>query len=82
MLADWRYPGDIRKADAHEPSFLRGLGVPLIETDTHWVIQSFSYPNYLRELGRNAQSALHTFDGGPGAPQRVPAGATLSHGCL
>jgi acetamidase/formamidase/AraC-like DNA-binding protein len=56
--------GDIRvtlhKSDGTQPSFLRGLGVPLIETDTHWVIQSFSYPNYLRELGRNAQSDVYT----------------------
>ena len=50
----------LHKADGTRPSFLRGLGVPLIETDTHWVIQSFSYPNYLRELGRNAQSDVYT----------------------
>lgn len=41
------------------PAFLRALGGPLIETPTHWVIQSFSYPNYLRELGRDAQSKVY-----------------------
>ncbi|WP_072395153.1 acetamidase/formamidase family protein [Hyphomicrobium sp. CS1GBMeth3] len=38
---------------------LRGLAAPLIETESHWVIQSFSYPNYLRELGLNAQSDVY-----------------------
>jgi acetamidase/formamidase len=38
---------------------LRGLSAPLIETETHWVIQSFSYENYLRDLGRDAQSEVY-----------------------
>lgn len=41
------------------PGYLRALGGPLIETPTHWVIQSFSYPNYLRDLGRDAQSKVY-----------------------
>lgn len=55
--------GDIRltlhKMTADGPPFLRALSGPLIETETHWVIQSFSYPNYLRELGRDAQSKVY-----------------------
>ena len=55
--------GDIRvrlhKRGAQAPKHLTGLSAPLIETETHWVIQSFSYPNYLTELGREAQSAVY-----------------------
>ncbi|WP_417480753.1 acetamidase/formamidase family protein [Maricaulis maris] len=42
------------------PRFLRGLGSPIIETADSWVIQSFSHPNYLRDLGRNAQTEVYT----------------------
>ena len=55
--------GDIRirlhKAGGPGLTCLRGLGTPLIETDRHWVIQAFSYQNYLRELGRDAQSEVY-----------------------
>lgn len=54
--------GDLRitlhKARA-EPAFLRGLKGPVIETEDLWVIQSFSYSNYLRELGTSAQSEVY-----------------------
>lgn len=54
--------GDLRitlhKAQA-EPGFLRGLKGPMIETEDLWVIQSFSYSNYLRELGASAQSEVY-----------------------
>lgn len=54
--------GDLRitlhKARA-EPGFLRGLKGPIIETEDLWVIQSFSYSNYLRELGASAQSEVY-----------------------
>jgi acetamidase/formamidase/AraC-like DNA-binding protein len=55
--------GDIRLT-LHKPGetcapHLRGLSAPLIETETHWVIQSFSYENYLRDLGRDAQSEVY-----------------------
>ncbi|WP_133471933.1 acetamidase/formamidase family protein [Paraglaciecola marina] len=33
---------------------------PLIETDTEWVILGFSHPNYLKELGDNAQSDIYS----------------------
>ena len=49
----------LHKAAEQPPPFLRALSGPLVETDTHWVIQSFSYPNYLRELGRDAQSKIY-----------------------
>jgi acetamidase/formamidase len=54
--------GDLRitlhKARA-APAFLRGLKGPVIETEDCWVIQSFSYSNYLRELGTSAQSEVY-----------------------
>ncbi|MGV8954742.1 MAG: acetamidase/formamidase family protein [Cypionkella sp.] len=54
--------GDLRivlhKAGA-EPAFLRGTKGPIIETEDCWVIQSFSYSNYLRELGSSAQSEVY-----------------------
>jgi acetamidase/formamidase/AraC-like DNA-binding protein len=55
--------GDIRvtlhkQGGAAQP-MLRGLTAPLLETERHWIIQSFSYPNYLRELGRTAQSDVY-----------------------
>lgn len=54
--------GDLRitlhKALA-EPAFLRGMKGPIIETEDCWVIQSFSYSNYLRELGSSAQSEVY-----------------------
>ncbi|UAK26527.1 acetamidase/formamidase family protein [Sphingomonas nostoxanthinifaciens] len=35
------------------------LTYPLIETDDEWVISGFSHPNYLEELGQNAQSEIY-----------------------
>lgn len=56
LTGDFRFR--LHKA-RQEPSFLRGLKGPLIETPDAWVIQSFSYPNYLRELGSSAQSEVY-----------------------
>lgn len=54
--------GDIRlvlhKRGETEKAFLNGLGAPLIETGDAWLLHGFSYTNYLRELGRNAQSEV------------------------
>lgn len=47
------------RASVGLPCFLRGLNTPLIDTGTHWVVQAFSYQNYLRELGRHAQSDVY-----------------------
>ena len=38
---------------------LRDLDYPLIETETEWVILGFSYPDYLKELGEDAQSEVY-----------------------
>ncbi len=37
---------------------LESLDFPMIETKDEWVLQGFSYPNYLAELGGNAQSDI------------------------
>jgi len=49
----------LHKAGTDGPAHLRGLNAPMIETETHWVVQGFSYPNYLRELGKAAQSEVY-----------------------
>jgi acetamidase/formamidase len=38
---------------------LSGLACPLLETPNEWVLHGFSYSNYLRELGRDAQAAVY-----------------------
>jgi len=38
---------------------LRDLDYPLIETDDEWVILGFSHPDYLLELGDDAQSEVY-----------------------
>jgi len=37
---------------------LEGVDFPMIETASEWVMQGFSYPNYLADLGASAQSAI------------------------
>ena len=37
---------------------LAELAYPLLETQDEWVVHGFSYPNYLAELGPEAQSAI------------------------
>jgi acetamidase/formamidase len=37
---------------------LEALDYPLIETKEDWVLSGFSYPNYLRDLGPDAQNAI------------------------
>ena len=39
---------------------LADLRHPLLETRDEWVIHGFSYPNYLAELGAEAQSAIYS----------------------
>lgn len=39
---------------------LRGLSTPLIETPEEWVVQSFSFENHLRDLGRSAQTDVYS----------------------
>lgn len=38
---------------------LRDLDYPLIETESEWVIMGFSHPDYLKELGEDAQSEVY-----------------------
>ncbi|SFG27416.1 Acetamidase/formamidase [Novosphingobium sp. CF614] len=37
----------------------RDLDYPLIETETEWVVMGFSHPDYLKELGEDAQSEVY-----------------------
>jgi acetamidase/formamidase/AraC-like DNA-binding protein len=39
--------------------YLRDLDYPMIETATEWVIMGFSHPDYLKELGEDAQSEVY-----------------------
>jgi len=41
------------------PGKLIDLDYPLIETPDEWVITGFSHPNYLKELGKNAQTEVY-----------------------
>jgi acetamidase/formamidase/AraC-like DNA-binding protein len=47
-----------KKGGAGKP-FLDGLCAPLLETQDAWILHGFSYSNYLRELGRYAQSEIY-----------------------
>lgn len=38
---------------------LKDVDYPLIETETEWVIMGFSHPDYLKELGPDAQSEVY-----------------------
>jgi acetamidase/formamidase len=37
---------------------IEGLDFPMIETEGEWVLQGFSFPNYLADLGAEAQSEI------------------------
>lgn len=49
----------LHKRGRETKRFLRGLAGPLIETPGELVLHGFSYPNYLRELGRDAQAEVY-----------------------
>ncbi|MDF2995597.1 MAG: Transcriptional regulator, AraC family with acetamidase/formamidase [Xanthobacteraceae bacterium] len=57
LTGDFRFR--LHKKHSAEKPWLKGLGYPLLETPDEWVLQGFSYPNYLRELGQNAQSIVY-----------------------
>ncbi|PZU49323.1 MAG: AraC family transcriptional regulator [Sphingomonas sp.] len=44
---------------ANVTDYFRDLDYPLIETDAEWVIMGFSHPDYLKELGEDAQSEVY-----------------------
>ncbi|WP_422001333.1 acetamidase/formamidase family protein [Reyranella sp.] len=48
----------LHKANALEGTPLEGLDFPMIETADEWVLQGFSHPNYLAELGPDAQAEI------------------------
>lgn len=49
----------LHKSKQNDQHFLSGRNFPLIETMDAWIIQSFSFGNYLRKLGQNAQSEVY-----------------------
>ncbi|MDX6804823.1 acetamidase/formamidase family protein [Terrihabitans rhizophilus] len=49
----------LHKRDESKKAFLNGLHGPLLETADHFILHGFSYPNYLRDLGRDAQSEIY-----------------------
>jgi acetamidase/formamidase/AraC-like DNA-binding protein len=49
----------LHKKEQSAKPFLEGLTYPLLETPDEWILHSFSYGNYLRELGRYAQSEIY-----------------------
>lgn len=50
----------LHKAQGATIPQVRGLATPVIETPDEWVIQSFSFENHLRDLGRSAQTDVYT----------------------
>src|SRR4051812_2080786 len=49
----------VHKKAALEHTALAGLNFPMLETQDDWVLHGFSFPNYLAELGTNAQSDIY-----------------------
>jgi acetamidase/formamidase len=49
----------LHKKDTLGGTALAGLNYPLLETQDEWVLHGFSYPNYLRDLGADAQSKIY-----------------------
>jgi acetamidase/formamidase/AraC-like DNA-binding protein len=49
----------VHKRGRESKRFLRGLAGPLIESREELILHGFSYPNYLRDLGRDAQAEVY-----------------------
>jgi acetamidase/formamidase len=49
----------LHKQDSLAGTALAGLDYPLLETGDEWVVHGFSYANYLRELGADAQRTIY-----------------------
>lgn len=49
----------IRHPKGDLSGMMRDLDYPLIETESEWVIMGFSHPDYLKELGEDAQSEVY-----------------------
>jgi acetamidase/formamidase len=50
----------VHKRDTLPGTPLEGLDYPLLETRDEWVVHGFSYPNYLEQLGPDAQTDVFT----------------------
>jgi acetamidase/formamidase len=48
----------VKKRGALAGTVLAGVDYPLLETPDAWVVHGFSYPNYLAELGADAQRTI------------------------
>jgi len=42
-----------------EDTILEGIDYPLLETPDSWIVHGFTFPNYLAQLGENAQSKIY-----------------------
>ncbi len=49
----------IRHPKGDLSGMMRDLDYPMIETESEWVIMGFSHPDYLKELGEDAQSEVY-----------------------
>src|SRR3989442_1324340 len=49
----------VRRKDTLAGTALAGLNYPLLETQDDWVLHGFTYPNYLVDLGADAQSKIY-----------------------
>src|SRR5438034_11823548 len=49
----------VRKKDTLAGTALAGLNYPLLETQDGWVLHGFTYPNYLADLGAEAQKKIY-----------------------
>jgi len=49
----------LHKSGAESKPYLRGLCGPLLETPEEFVLHGFSYPDYLRDLGQDAQAEVY-----------------------
>ena len=50
---------ELHKNGAEAKPFLRGLAGPLLETPGEFILHGFSYPDYLRDLGQDAQAEVY-----------------------
>ncbi|MCZ0738702.1 acetamidase/formamidase family protein, partial [Phreatobacter sp. AB_2022a] len=57
MTGTFRF--ELHKKGSPTKGFLRGLTGPLLETPDEFVLHGFSYPDYLRDLGRDAQAEVY-----------------------
>ncbi|MGV8832303.1 MAG: acetamidase/formamidase family protein [Devosia sp.] len=48
----------LHKQSRLEGTILQGLDHPMLETNEHWSVYGFTYPNYLAALGADAQTSI------------------------